>query len=424
MKAKPLLGGFIFLSLLLVWALTGRHIPLTKSLAVGVKAPANGAQRQDPNPKKSVASAASAALLEGYGRLPLAFEANRGQSDPHVKFISRGSGYALFLTSNETVLLLRRGATAEDKKFPETGPRRDALAQPAELNQRFDPARRGRGKEAALRMRLVGADSAARPAGFEKLPGKLNYLVGNDRSKWRTDVPTFAGVRYENVYPGVDLVYHGDHRQLEYDFIVAPGATPDVIRMSFGGLAAEHGAIVPKVDGNGDLTLHTSAGDVAMRLPFVYQQIGDARQQVSCRYALLGNDQVGFRLGAYDRSRPLIIDPVLIYSTYLGDLGGANGIAVDALESVYIVGETQSADFPTTSGTLQSGLKGTANAFITKLSADGKSLIYSTYQGGSDVDYANGIAVDSSGDAYITGSAFSTDFPTTFGGFPDFEQER
>ncbi len=365
-----------------------------------------GAQRQDSRAGKGVAAAAPAASLDAYGKLPLVFETNQGQSDPRVKFLARANGRTLFLTSTEAVLLLRRGTTAAGKESRQPDARRAIPGKPEEA-------------EAIIRMRLVGANPAAIPAGLERLPGSLNYILRSDRGKWRTDVPTFAKVRYEKVYPGVDLIYHGDHRQLEYDFIVAPGANPDAIRMSFGGLAGEQGAIVPEVDGQGNLALRTSAGDVGMRLPFVYQQAGEARQRVSCRYARFGKDEVGFRLGAYDRSKPLIIDPVVTYSTYLGGamLDSPNGIAVDTLGNAYIVGSTSSADFPTTSETLQGTLDGTTDVFITKLSADGKSLIYSTYLGGSGSDSGSGIAVDSDGNAYIAGSTSSTDFPTTPGAF-------
>jgi Beta-propeller repeat/Abnormal spindle-like microcephaly-assoc'd, ASPM-SPD-2-Hydin len=367
----------------------------------------------------SAAAAAPAALLEGYGNLPLAFEANQGQSDARVKFISRGSGYALFLTPTEAVLSLRVGDTAGNKKSLATRPRGRAIRRPSDVNQRFELARHDRGREAILRMRLVGASSTASPAGLEELPGKLNYFIGSDRNKWRTDVPTFAKVRYESVYPGVDLIYHGDRRQLEYDFIVAPGANPDLIRMSFGGSFGEHGAVVPEMDAKGNLLLRTSARNIGLPLPFVYQQTGDARRPVSCRYALLGNNQVAFTVGAYDHSKPLIIDPVLTYSTYLGggDTDNPTGIAADASGSAYIVGSTQSSDFPTTPGAVHSTFNNGSEAFITKLSPDGKSLIYSTYLGGSTEDYGNGIAVDAGGNAYVTGMTLSADFPTTLGAF-------
>lgn len=371
------------------------------------------------NTSHSSTSITPAALLEDYGKLPLAFEANQGQSDSRVKFILRGSGYSLFLTAVEAVLSLRAGNAAENKEFSKTGPRSAALRKPGELHHRFGKVRGDHGKETNLRISLVGANFAASPAGLEELPGKLNYFLGSDRSKWRTDVPTFAKVRYKSVYPGVDLIYHGDHRELEYDFIVAPGAAPNVIRMSFGGLAGEKSAVIPKVESDGNLLLRTSAGDVEMRSPFAYQQIGNERQEVSSRYALQSKDQVGFRLGAYDRNRPLIIDPVLAYSTYLGgdDIDSAAGIAVDASGSAYIVGGTISDNFPTTLGTMQGLPAGQGDVFITKLSADGESLIYSTYLGGSLPDYGSGIAVDSEGSAYITGVTYSNDFPTTTGAF-------
>jgi hypothetical protein len=411
---------FSFLLLLVTAILVSEPRSLLERRAIASKTLAAGGASAPALPGSSKSPRATLPqILEGYGGLPLNFEANQGQSDPRAKFISRGSGYALFLTSTESVLLLRGGVGAESGKSKQTVPRREALEEPGDVNQGLKQVRRDGGKLAIVRIRLVGANATASPAGFEELPGKVNYFLGSDPTKWRTDVPMFAKVRYENVYPGVDLVYHGDHRQLEYDFVVAPGATPDLIRMSFDGLAGERDEIAPEVDGKGNLILRTSGREVGMRLPFVYQLTGESRKQISCGYARLGKHLVGFRIGEYDRSKPLIIDPVLTYSTYLGgsDTDVPSGIAVDSLGSAYVVGSTFSTDFPTTSGTFQGTIKGTEDTFITKLSPDGKSLIYSTYLGGSGADTGGGIAVDSTGNAYITGQTSSNDFPTTLGAF-------
>ncbi len=326
---------------------------------------------------------------ETYGRLPLSFEANQGQTDSQVKFLSRGRGYTLFLTSTEAVLGLNS---------PQSPPRTQRIASSA-VN---------------LRMKLVGANPTAQVTGLEELPGKSNYFIGNDPSKWRTNVPNYAKVRYQDVYPGVDLVYYGNQRQLEYDFIVAPGADPSAITLAFDG------ADKLELDAQGDLVLHVAGGQTCLRKPVAYQQVNGLRQQIAGRYLLQGKRQVRFQVAAYDASQPLVIDPVLIYSTYLGGSGNEAGmaIAVDAAGNAYVTGYTSSANFPTASP-LQATYAG-GDAFVAKLNAAGNALVYSTYLGGttpshpteSASDSGSGIAIDSAGNAYITGTTSSTNFPT------------
>src|SRR5437773_781610 len=228
------------------------------------------------------AAATDARLSESYGKLPLQFEANRGQTDKAVRFLSRGAGYNLYLTSGEAVLVLSK--------------KRDAQAS---------------AKSVALRMNLVGAARNPQVSGIEEQPGKANYFIGKDRSKWRTNVPTYARVQYQNVYPGIDLVYYGKQRQLEYDFVVAPGADAKEIVLAFQG----HDGL--EVDAHGELVLHTAAGPIRQRKPDIYQEVSGVRKKISGGYVLMGTHQIGFRVAAYDPSRPLIIDPVLFYSTYL-----------------------------------------------------------------------------------------------------------
>jgi hypothetical protein len=333
----------------------------------------------------------NSALSSAYGHIPLSFEANQGQTDPAVQFLSRGSGYALFLTSQEAVLSLSKPVTPAATVGP-------AAVQPAQA-------------EDVLCLQLVGANPAPQVAGVDPLPGTTNYFIGNDPAQWRTNIATYGKVAYQDVYPGVDLVYYGNQQQLEYDFVLQPGANPGVIRLSC------QGAQNVTLDAQGNLVLQTADGDVVEQAPVVYQDGAGGRQAVAGRYVLLGPDGVGFQVGGYDASRPLIIDPVLSYATYLGGSGADSGssIAVDASGSVYVTGSTSSLDFPTTPGALQTTADGGYDAFVAKLNTTGTALVYSTYLGGNGDDYGYGIAVDASGNAYVTGSTSSWDFPITPG---------
>jgi hypothetical protein len=333
--------------------------------------------------------------------LPLRFEANRGQTDERVRFVSRGRGYTLFLTSTETVLSLI------SPQSPQRPQRRDAPVSSA----------LSAGSAVNIRLQLIGANPNAEVVARDELPGKSNYFIGNDPSKWRTNVPNYAKVEYRQVYPGVDLVYYGNGRQLEHDFVVAPGADPRVIRLGI------QGADKLEVDAAGDLVLHAGGGAVRLRKPVVYQEVGGVRQEVSGAYVVRPSLQseirnpksaIGFEIAAYDPTRPLVIDPVLVYSTYLGGSGDdyGHGIAVDAAGNAYVIGSTGVfGNFPTV-GPLQSTIGGGRDVFVAKLNAAGSALLYSTYLGGSDWDEGSAIAVDSAGNAYVTGSTVSGNFPT------------
>src|SRR5258706_16150221 len=248
------------------------------------------------------AAATDARVTESYGKLPLHFEANRGQTDKDVHFLSRGPGYSLYLTAGEAVLVLAE---------PNPDAKHDAKA---------------RVKSVALRMGLVGAARKPVVSGLDEQPGRANYFIGKDPAKWRTNVPTYAKVHYQNVYPGIDLVYYGNQRQLEYDFVVAPGADPNKIVLGFKG------ADKLQFDAKGELVLHTKGGDIRQHKPVVYQEIDGVRQEITGSYVRKGASRVGFQVATYDTSRPLVIDPVLAYSSYLGGSKNetAGGIAVDA----------------------------------------------------------------------------------------------
>jgi Beta-propeller repeat/HYDIN/CFA65/VesB-like, Ig-like domain len=379
-------------------------------------------------PARSIGSRASRAawqarIVAAYGRVPLAFEANRGQTDPRVRFLSRGPGYALFLGSGEAVLSLRARRGPDQRSQASLGnglnePIRNPKSQFAHL--RAARANRAATEPAVLRTRLVGANPAARARGFDPLAGKANYFLGNDPKKWRTQVPTYARVRYEKIYPGVDLDYYGNQRQLECDFVVSPGADPKRIELFFAGA----GRLA--LDREGNLILQTGAGEVRFHKPVAYQQGGAARREVAASYLLERGSRVRFDLGAYDSSRALIIDPVLSYSTYLGgsDNDEAFSIAVDATGNAYVTGETSSIDFPV-KNSAQGARDGFEDAFVTKLDPAGTTLVYSTYLGGNNTDIGFGIAVDGPGNSYIVGTTFSSDFPTknafqpTFSGSED-----
>src|SRR3989475_91035 len=338
-------------------------------------------------------------VLVAYGKLPLIFEANQGQTDPQVKFLSRGSGYTLFLTPTEAVLTLTKADAQAKRRFSGES----SLAEPE--------------KQAAtvLRMKLLGANPTPRVTGVEELRGRSNYFIGNDPAKWRANVPTYANVEYRDVYPGVNLVYYGNQRQLEFDFIVAPGADPQRIRLGV------EGADRLDLDAEGDLVVHTGGAQVRLQQPHVYQMANGVRQEIESRYVLNDHHQVEVWVAAYDTHKPLVIDPTLAYSTYLGGTGFDEGfgIAVDSLGQAYVTGVSASLDFPMTAGAFQPRFAGgSLDAFVTKLNPTGVALAYSTYLGGTGDEEGFGIAVDATGNAYVTGLTNSNlDFPTTAGAF-------
>ncbi len=348
--------------------------------------------------------------------MPASFELNAGQADARVKFLSRGSRHTLLLGADGALLALRTGS--EERGGAVAVPRRRVRGETASDARGHAPSLQ------LLRMKFVGANPRAAVEGEQELKGKVNYFVGRDPAKWRPNVPTYARVRYRELYRGVDLVYHGGHGargQLEYDFVLAPGADASTIRVRFEG-AERLG-----VDEDGGLLLRTKTGTLRQSRPVVYQETNGARREVAGRYVLLSKNEVGFRVGAYDRSAPLVIDPVLVYSTYF--LAGER-MAVDAAGNVYVVGTVNFVPIRlTTPGAFQTTLRGTSDAFVAKLDASGDELVYVTYLGGAGgseegggSDSGSGIAVDAAGNAYVTGQTFSTDFPTanafqpTYGG--------
>lgn len=305
----------------------------------------------------------------------LAFERNDGQTDGRVRFVARQRGARVFLTATEAVVGFR-----------------DAVP---------------------LRLRFVGANAGARIEGEERLASTASYFVGSDPSRWRSGIPSYARVRYSEIYPGVDAVFYGNDGELEHDFVVAPGA-------SVGAVALEiDTARDLRIDGGGDLVARLSKGEARLNRPVAYQEVDGTRHEVAVRFVLHGEQRIGFAVGAYDTTRPLVIDPVLSYSTYLagtGDESGA-GVTVDAAGNAYVVGGTSSIDFPTTSGVLSTSNAGLTDGFVAKLNSDGTGFVFSTYIGGSSDEGIARVAVDGTGNVYVCGGTGSANFPTTAGAF-------
>jgi hypothetical protein len=347
--------------------------------------------------------------LPDYGKLPLSFEPNHGQTNGTVKFVSRGAGYTLFLTPTEAVFSLRQGSNKVSSEYAAIG--KSGQTTPTS----------GQPPDAVLRVQLVGPNSLASITGLDQLPGKNNYFRGNDPSKWVKDVPTYAKLQYAAIFPGIDLVYYGNQGQLEYDFVVSPGVDSRPIRLNFSG--ARGLRIDPPT---GDLVMSVGKQEVRFHKPVAYQNepAGESKHFVAAEYQLHARNQVSFAVGSYDHTRNLVIDPTLSYSTYLGGSNNDYGtaLAMDSSGSAYLTGYTGSTNFPVTAGAFQTicggGCAGsTYDAFVSKLDPTGSFLVYSTYLGGSGDDYGQGIALDASGDAYIVGQTLSATFPVTPGAF-------
>jgi hypothetical protein len=350
-----------------------------------------------------------------YAQLPLVFEANVGQTAADVKFLSRRGGYMLFLTATETVFRLplppvlkpeakqMRPEEIAKGESPETWEAHDKQGgRPSWAGRDSALVRKGPGRppwagsdvefdnapmtrSATVRFQLRGANETARVEGLDRSPGVVNYYRGNDPKQWRENVPVYRRVHYEQIYPGIDLVYYGNLRRLEYDFVVSPDADPSAIAFEVAG--------ADKVELNdaGELVMHLGEKHLVQRKPVSYQQIDGVRRDVESRFAL-SDRQVRFELGPYDTGHELFIDPVIDYSTFLGGSGDdlALGIAVDADGNAYVTGKTASTDFPTqnafqtANATIIPSGNSRNDVFITKLNAEGTDIVYSTYLGGGE----------------------------------------
>lgn len=353
------------------------------------------------------AAAANHNWAQAYGELPLSFTENAGQTDPQVRFISSGSGYQLFLTSQEAVLTMQHP--------------RKGFRSPLEraLDLRAQMKARAAEQAAVVRLHLDGANPRTEVVGFDRLPGRTDYFIGSDPRAWRTGVASYSHVKYHEVYPGVDLVFYGNRQRLEYDFTVARGADPKLITFDV------EGARSLRITSQGNLAMSVPDGEVELQKPVAYQNVDGTKRNIEVAYTLTGPRHVGFRLAPYDTSEPLIIDPVLDYSTYLGGSGddAAFGIAVDVAGDAFVAGQTFSTDFPTTAGGFQQAPQAAASTngavFVTELNPTGTAEVYSSYLIGSDAlgEAAFGIALDPTGNIYVAGQTSSTGFPTTTNAF-------
>ncbi|HBB97153.1 MAG TPA: hypothetical protein DC054_17385 [Blastocatellia bacterium] len=346
--------------------------PIKIERAIGARTSLSTASATGEEYERS-SHALRAPTLQSMANFPLAFEANAGQADPSVKFLARAGNSELLLTS--------RSITVQSRK--------------------------------SFGVQFVAANTTTAPQGIDILPGQRNYIVGNDPTKWHTHVPTFQKVIYEEIYRGIDLAFYGNQSGFEYDFVVKPGSDPRSIRLGIEGAR-------PRISESGDLLLKRGDDELIQRKPIIYQDINGERRLVDGQYSIRRNREVSIEIGEYDSSKPLVIDPTLVYSTYLGGNGDDSGssIAIDSNGNVYVAGTTASTNFPTR-GPAFPNTAGLADIFVTKIDAAGANIIYSTYIGGSGLDRADGIAVDASGNAYVVGrvDSTSTNFPTTAGSF-------
>jgi hypothetical protein len=320
-----------------------------------------------------------------YLKAPISFEANRGQADPRVAFVSHGAGYSLQLLPRQLILNLNAKRNAHDS------PR-------------------------SIRTSFMGANPDATLTGVQELGGITNYLIGPDSSRWLTNIPNFARVQYRALYPGIDLVYYGNQSHVEYDFQIAAHSDAQKIRFAVFGA-------MPKLAANGDLILDSQDAGIAWHKPVAYQIISGERREVACSYSVSGN-QVHFTLAPYDHEQALTIDPPLVWGSFLGGTSydAVAGIQVDSAGELVVAGQTNSTNFPTTAGAYDRHLQGSPlstaqNVFVSKFDVNGTALIYSTYVGSNNVEYVYGVTTDAQGNAYVSGTTGGNNFPFTPGSY-------
>lgn len=336
-------------------------------------------------------------ITMAYGNLPLYFTKNAGEAPPQVRYLERGRGHATFFTDKGVVLALARAnsalkATPRIKPLPKTASAKKTAIE-------------------TLGLSFLGAEKSAAPTAEQPLPGRVNYFVGRDKAAWKTDILTYGALEYRNIYKNIDVRFYGSGGNLEHDIIVHPGGKPSVVRFGL------YGACSISTESNGDLVISLEKGRLIQKKPRIYQVIGGRKVAIDGRYKVFarkdGTPAYGFEVASYDRTKDLVIDPVLMYSTYLGGISidAGLGIAVDSTGAAYIAGYTISPDFPTVNPIQGFGGSAYTDAFVAKLSPAGDALVYSTYLGGSLSDYASDIAVDPTGAVYVSGSTLSTDYP-------------
>jgi hypothetical protein len=343
--------------------------------------------RSDPprtEPVRAISGAAEHHALVAYSKQPLAFVVNEGQTDASVRYYAQGLGFTIFLTRADAILAL----------------------QP--------PRAKGKRRGAAIGLRFLGANRDVALRAARPQAGRLNYFVGKDRRKWRTGLRTYERVTYRNLWPGVDLTFHGQGGKLKYEFLVHQGTSVSDIKLAY------RGARRVSLDSSGGLLVRTAAGNLSDARPTSYQVVGGKRVSVGSSFAVSRRGAVGFTVDpSYDRRYPLVVDPGLVYSTYLGgsSYDAGSDVAVDAAGDVYVTGSTTSADFPTTPGAFDTTYQASYDGFVTKFDGTGAGLVYSTYLGGNGDDFGGPIALDGAGTAYVAGGTYSADFPTTPGAF-------
>ena len=381
-----------------VWSESNSRIRLLLAAMLFFSANIALASAAKPDPVLS-AQSSSPAIAGAYGQLPLAFIQNDGQLDKHVKYYERGAGHTTFFSENGVTLALSKVIPRGD-----SAPENDSsLAFPVDAQAHTTTV---------VKLAPLGANKRPRIVAESQMSAKVNYFKGNDRKSWRSNVPTYQAVRYEEIYPGIDLRFYGNNQQLEYDFIVNPGADPDGIALAYEGIEKL------SINAGGELVVQLKDGAMIQKRPVIYQDIAGQRQAVAGEFQIQVPQNgepwsYRFELAAYDRTQQLIIDPILSYSSFLGGSNHDYGydIAVNAAGEAYVVGATLSLDFPTVNAYQVASATDYTDVFITRFNAAGNGLIYSTFLGGSNNDEGYGIAVDSSNNVYVTGRTSSDDFP-------------
>ncbi len=344
------------------------------------------------------------ALIPDYGKIPLYFIPNRGQVDGQSLFYAKTSRYTLWITREGLVF----DATINKRKTDDLEWKRRMLTEDPDsvLREKMERETEANFNRDVSKVAFLGANKHPRMTALEPTENRVNYFIGNDPAKWQTDIPSSRAVLYEDLYPGIDLKVYGVESRVEYDWIIKPGARVEDIRFEYQDVSDS------SIDASGDLIVKTALGEISHHKPISYQWIDGRKVEVSSEFINIGKDAYGFGVGRYDRAHDLVIDPILVYSTYLGGSGDdfATDIAVDSTGAAYVVGYTTSTNFPA-KGSFQNKNKGKSDVFVTKFSPSGNALIYSTFLGGNDIDEAYGIALDKTAAAYITGMTYSYDFP-------------
>lgn len=366
-------------------------LPVT-TLAAETVAPLLTAKDQ----KTESATAQRDRLLKSYGRFPMFFIENMGQVAEEVKFYETGSSHATFFTEDGMVLALHKSTEKQTRTPEQRGPK--------EVNEK-------KATTEALRLRFKGANKNIRITGEDKLPGHVNYLIGRDVSEWEKDIPTYRTITYNEVYKNIDIRFYGNNKEIEHDVIVRPGGDISALEFAYEGIKGL------RVTDAGDLEVTLTSGKIIQKRPIIYQTLKGERVPVDGSYRILrqedGHYSYGFKVASYDRTKTLVIDPVLLYSTYLGGSNGeaGYGITIDNSGAAYITGYTISPDFPVVGPVQGFGGSTYSDAFVTKINPAGSAIVYSTFLGGSAADEGLGIVLDSSGAAYVAGKTASPDFP-------------